>query len=105
MRLFKTLFIFGFVGFVLWGCGGGGGGGEGGTSFTPSGRIVAVAEKGGSNVTIKVGGIKGAAPSGSAVMVTDLNTQVTQTTTAAADGSFDPTFTGSTSDMFRVVVS
>lgn len=103
MRLFKILFIFGFLGLVLWGCGGGGGGGE--KSFTPSGRIMAVAEKSGSNVTIKVGGTKGAAPSGSTIQVTDINTQVTQTTTAAADGSFDPTFTGSTSDVFRVVVS
>ncbi|GEM_PF-988688 len=104
MRIFQALFIFGFLGFVLWGCGGGGSGG-GGTSFTPSGRIIAVAEKSGSNVTIKVGGTKGAAPAGSTVQVTDLNTQATQTTTAAADGSFDPTFTGSTGDMFEVVVS
>lgn len=105
MRLFKTLFIFGFLGFVLWGCGGGGSGGGGGTSFTPSGGIIAVAEKSGSNVKIKVGGTKGAAPRGSTVQVTDLNTQATQTTTVAADGSFDPTFTGNTSDMFEVVVS
>lgn len=104
MRLFKALFIFGFLGFVLWGCGGGGGSG-GGTSVTPSGGIIAVAGQSGSNVTIKVGGTKGAAPSGSTVQATDLNTKVTLTTTAAADGSFDPTFTGNTGDMFEVVVS
>jgi hypothetical protein len=103
MRLFKTLFILGFLGLILWGCGGGSGGG---TSFTPSGGIIAVAEQIGSNVKIKVGGTKGAAPAGSTVTVTDLNTGVMKPpTTARADGSFDPTFTGSTSDMFRVVVS
>ncbi len=104
MKIFQTLLIFGFLIFVLWGCGGGGGGG--GTSFTPTGGIIAVAGKSGSNVTIKVGGTKGAAPAGSTVTVTDLNTGVTQPpTTAATDGSFDPTFTGSTSDKFEVVVS
>ncbi len=105
MRLFKTLFILGFLGLIFWGCGGGGNSG-GGTSFTPSGGIIAVAEQSGSNVTIKVGGTKGAAPAGSTVTVTDLNTGLIQPpTTAASDGSFDPTFTGSTNDTIEVVVS
>ncbi len=102
MRLYKIIFIFGFFGLIFWGCGGGGGGE--GTSFTTTGRIIAVAERSDSNM-IKVGGTKGAAPAGSTVTVTDLNTKVMQTTTATGDGSFDPIFTGSTSDMFRVVVS
>jgi hypothetical protein len=102
MRLYKTIFTFGFFGLIFWGCGGGGG--SGGTSFTPTGKIIAVAERGDST-TIKVGGTKGAAPAGSTVLVTDLNSGVTMNTTAASDGSFDPTFTGNTSDMFKVMVS
>jgi hypothetical protein len=102
MKIFQALLIFCFLIFFLWGCGGGGG--SGATSFTPTGKIIAVAERSDSTI-IKVGGTKGAAPAGSTVQVTDLNTGVTMNTTAASDGSFDPTLTGNTSDMFKVVVS
>jgi hypothetical protein len=103
MRLSKTLYVIFVIGFALWGCGGGGGDDESG--FIPTGNIIAVAERSGSNVPIKVGGTEGAAPPGSTVEVTNLNTGETQTTTAEADGSFDPTFIGNTNDTFEVVVS
>ncbi|MCI0454216.1 MAG: hypothetical protein L0Y68_04375 [Candidatus Dadabacteria bacterium] len=103
MRLFKTLCIILVTGFALCGCGGGGGGD--GSGFMPTGKIIAVAERSGSNVEIKVGGTEGAAPPGSTVEVTNLNTGETQTTTAESDGSFDPTFTGDTDDTFEIVIS
>ena len=103
MRLYKTLFIFGFLGFIFWGCGGGGG--SDGDGFIPTGKIIAVAERSGSNVEIKVGGTEGAAPPGSTVEVTNLKTGETLTTTAESDGSFDPTFKGSTSDTFVVSIN
>jgi len=77
----------------------------GGGGFVPSGSILAVAEKAGSQQTIKVGGLPGAVPSGSTVEVTDIDTGQTKTTTANSDGSFDPTFTGDTDDSFNVVVT
>src|SRR3989337_4343437 len=103
MRLYKTLFIFGFLGFILWGCGGGGG--SDGDGFIPTGKIIAVAERSGSNVEIKVGGTEGAAPPGSTVEVTNLKTGETLTTTAEPDGSFDPTFKGSTGGTFVVSIN
>ncbi len=95
MRSFSVLFII--LGLLIWGCGGGGSDDSG---FIPTGKIIAVAERSGSNVEIKVGGTEGAAPPGSTVEVTNLKTAETLTTTAESDGSFDPTFTGSTSDTF-----
>lgn len=77
----------------------------GGGGFVPTGSILAVAEKEGSEETIKVGGLPGAVPPGSTVEVTDLDTGETETTTGAQDGSFDPTFTGDTDDEFNVLVT
>ncbi len=77
----------------------------GGGGFVPSGSILAVAQKAGSEETIKVGGLPGAAPSGSTVEVTDIDTGQTKTTTANSDGSFDPAFVGDTDDSFNVVVT
>ncbi len=77
----------------------------GGGGFVPTGSILAVAEKAGSEETIKVGGLPGAVPPGSTVEVTDLDTGETKTTTGASDGSFDPTFTGDTGDQFNVIVT
>src|SRR3990167_5183246 len=77
----------------------------GGGGFVPTGSILAVAEKAGSEETIKVGGLPGAVPPGSTVEVTDLDTGETETTTGASDGSFDPTFTGDTGDEFSVLVT
>src|SRR5512139_3634363 len=70
----------------------------GGGGFVPTGTILAVAQKAGSDVTIKVGGLPGAVPPGSTVDVTDIDRGETQSTTASSDGSFDPTFTGVTDD-------
>lgn len=69
-----------------------------------AGKILAMAEKSGSDVTIKVGGLEGSVPPGSTVIVTNVTTGETKTTTGLADGSFDPEFQGSTSDTFRVEV-
>jgi hypothetical protein len=77
----------------------------GGGGFVPTGTILAVAQKAGSDVTIKIGGLPGAVPPGSTVDVTDIDTGETQSTTASSDGSFDPTFTGDTDDEFNVVVT
>jgi len=101
MRSFRVLFII--LGLLIWGCGGGGSSDSSG--FVPTGKIIAVAERSGSNVPIKVGGTTGAVPPGSTVQVTNLDTGETQTTTAEADGSFDPTFIGNTNDTFEVIVS
>src|SRR3989304_2293950 len=102
MRLFKILFVFILLGFIFRGCGGGGSSDDSG--FVPTGKIIAIAERSGSNIDIKVGGTAGAAPPGSKVEVTNLNTTETLSTTAESDGSFDPTFKGSTSDRFSVAV-
>jgi len=101
MRSFRVLFII--LGLLIWGCGGGGSSDSSG--FVPTGKIIAVAERNGSNVTIKVGGTEGSVPKGSMVVVTNRRTGETETIMAEADGSFDPTFTGSTNDTFSVVVS
>lgn len=77
----------------------------GGGGFVPTGSILAVAEKQGSEETIKVGGLQGAVPPGSIVDVTDIDTGETQSTTASPDGSFDPTFVGNTDDEFNVLVT
>ncbi len=77
----------------------------GGGGFVPTGAILAVAEKAGSEETIKVGGLPGSVPPGSTVDVTNLDTGETETTTGAQDGSFDPTFTGNTDDEFNVLVT
>jgi hypothetical protein len=78
---------------------------SGGGGFVPTGIILAVAEKQGSEETIKVGGLPDSVPPGSIVDVTNLDTGETQSTTGAPDGSFDPTFTGDTDDEFNVVVT
>jgi len=77
----------------------------GGGGFVPTGTILAVAQKAGTDETIKVGGLPGSVPRGSTVEVTNINTGETETTTANSDGSFDPTFTGDTDDEFNVVVT
>jgi len=102
MRLLLTIFIFSFFGAVFIGCDGGSSSGGG---FVPSGDILAVAERAGQNQTIKVGGTEGSVPPGSTVTVTNLNTSETQITVGLPDGSFDPTFTGSTNDIFNVLVA
>lgn len=102
MKLLLGIFVFSFFGAFLIGCDSGGSG-DGG--FVPTGDILAVAERAGQNQTIKVGGTEGSVPPGSTVQVTNLNTLETQTTFGLADGSFDPTFTGNTSDLFNVLVT
>ena len=67
-------------------------------------RILAIAEFDGEDETIKVGGVAGAVPPGSEVIVTNQDTQVTESTTGFPDGSFDPEFQGSTNDTFLVEV-
>jgi len=67
-------------------------------------RILAVSEFDGDDEEIKVGGVAGAVPPGSDVVVTNQDTQQTETTTGLIDGSFDPEFQGSTDDTFLVEV-
>lgn len=67
-------------------------------------KILAVAEFDGDDEEIKVGGVAGAVPPGSEVVVTNQETQQTETTTGLIDGSFDPEFQGSTDDTFLVEV-
>jgi hypothetical protein len=100
MRSVIVIFILGIWGFVIGGCEEGGGGGSG---FTPTGRIVAVAERSDSN-TVQVGGPKGSATPGSTVEITDLDTGEVKTTTVGDDGSFVEGFRASTEDTFRVIV-
>jgi len=100
MRFVIVIFILGIWGFVIVGCEGGGGSGSG---FTPTGRIVAVAERSGSS-TVRVGGPKGSATPGSTVEITDLDTGDVRTTTVRDDGSFVGEFRASTNDTFRVVI-
>lgn len=102
MKLLITMFLLFVSALALTGCDETGGGGGG---FIPTGSILAVAEKAGPEETIKVGGLPGAVPAGSTVEVTNLDTQETQTTTGAPDGSFDPTFIGDTDDIFNVFVT
>lgn len=80
-------------------------GSEEGRGFIPTGDVIAVAEKAGSNQTIKVGGTSGAVPPGSLVEVTNINTGETKSTVGANDGSFDPTFAGNTNDIFNILVT
>ncbi|MDA2918032.1 hypothetical protein MYX76_00805 [Desulfobacterota bacterium AH_259_B03_O07] len=102
MRLCITFFILGLSVLFLWGCEDSGTGGGG---FIPTGNIIAVAERSGSNQTIQVGGTPGSVPAGSLVDVTNRDTGKTQTTVGESDGSFDPTFMGSTNDLFNVKVT
>ena len=102
MRTLLTVLVFSFFGAVFIGCDSGGNGGSG---FVPTGDILAIAERAGQNQTIKVGGTAGSVPPGSTVEVTNLSTLETQTTFGLADGSFDPTFVGSTNDFFNVLVT
>lgn len=67
-------------------------------------RILAVSEFEGDEGEIKVGGVAGAVPPGSEVVVTNQDTGEIQTTTGLQDGSFDPPFEGSTDDTFLVEV-
>ena len=101
MKTFLSFLLFVAVCLALVSCNDTGGGG----GFIPTGTILAVAQKAGSEETIKVGGLPGSVPRGSTVEVTNLNTGETKTTTANSDGSFDPTFTGDTDDEFNVIVT
>ena len=67
-------------------------------------RILAISEFDGDDEEIKVGGVAGAVPPGSEVVVTNQDTGEIQTTTGLPDGSFDPPFEGSTEDTFLVEV-
>ncbi len=102
MRL-QILFVL-LTGALLFlvGCDEQGGGGGG---FIPQGTILAVAERGGEEETIKVGGTEQSVPPGSTVEVTNLSTLETKTTTGLSDGSFDPSFSGDTDDLFNVLVT
>jgi len=102
MRIFLSVCLFITLGGILAGCDSGG---DGGGGFVPTGDILAVAQRGGQNQTIKVGGTEGSVPSGSTVTVTNLDTQQTEITTGLPDGSFDPEFTGSTNDVFNILVT
>jgi len=102
MRLLLTILVFSFFGGVFISCDSGGSAGGG---FVPTGDILAVAERAGQSQTIKVGGTEGSVPPGSTVEVTNLTTLETQTTFGLPDGSFDPTFTGNTDDLFNVLVT
>ena len=102
MRILLTVLVFSLFGTVFIGCNSGGSGGGG---FVPTGDILAVAERAGQNETIKVGGLPGSVPPGSAVAVTNINTGETKNTVGLIDGSFDPTFEGDTNDLFNIVVT
>ncbi len=102
MKIAMSIFIIVF-GLVVVGCNDTGT--EEGGGFIPAGNIIAVAERGGSNQTIKVGGTAGAVPPGSRVEVTNINTGETQVTVGDNDGSFDPTFVGNTNDIFNILVT
>jgi len=69
-----------------------------------AGNILAVSEFDGDDEEIKVGGVAGAVPPGSEVVVTNQDTGEIQETTGNQDGSFDPEFQGSTDDTFLVEV-
>lgn len=101
MKILLSFLLFVSACLALVSCNETGGGG----GFVPTGSILAVAEKAGSEVTIKVGGLPGSVPPESTVEVTNIDTGETKTTTGASDGSFDPTFTGDTGDEFNVVVT
>ena len=103
MKIFMSAFIIITLGISVVGCNDTGS--EGGGGFIPTGNIIAVAERSGSNQTIKVGGTAGAVPPGSFVEVTNNNTDETQVTSGKNDGSFDPTFTGNTNDIFNILVT
>jgi len=68
------------------------------------GNILAVAEKEGIDEIIKVGGLAGAVPPGSEVIVTNQDTGEEKSTVGLPDGSFDPDFQASTDDTFLVEV-
>jgi len=67
-------------------------------------KILAVSEFDGNDEEIKVGGVAGAVPPGSKVVVTNQDTGEILETTGNEDGSFDPPFEGSTDDTFFVEV-
>lgn len=75
------------------------------SGFPIESGILAIAETEGSNQIIKVGGLAGSVPPVSEVEVTNLNTGETQSTTALADGSFDPEFVANTNDQFEIVAN
>ena len=77
---------------------------NGGGDIVVPDRILAVAEFNGNDETIKVGGVAGSVPPGSDVVVTNQDTQQTESTVGLEDGSFDPEFQGSTDDTFLVEV-
>ncbi|MGI9534217.1 MAG: hypothetical protein ACR2NW_04650 [Thermodesulfobacteriota bacterium] len=77
---------------------------NGGGGDVVADRILAVAEFDGNDETIKVGGVAGAVPPGSDVVVTNQDTGETKSTVGLIDGSFDPEFEGSTDDTFLVEV-
>lgn len=102
MRTLLAVLVLSLFGAIFIGCDSGGGSGGG---FVPTGDILAVAERAGQSQTIKVGGTAGAVPPGSTVEVTNRDTGETQITFGLPDGSFDPTFTGNTDDLFNVLVT
>jgi len=67
-------------------------------------RILAVSEFDGDDEVVKVGGVAGAVPPGSEVVVTNQDTDEAKTTIGLVDGSFDPEFQASTDDTFLVEV-
>jgi hypothetical protein len=90
MRLYKTLFIFGFLGLVLWRCGvGSGSEGQQFFALTNSPEIV-------------VGGIKGSVGGGAIVQVRNLSNGQERQTTASGDGSFVITLEGSIGDTIGI---
>ena len=100
MRRILSLCLLLIIGGLVAACDSGSGGG----GFTPTGDILAVAERTGQNQTIKVGGTEGSVPAGSTVEVTNIDTGETKTTVGLPDGSFDPEFTGNTNDIFNIQV-
>lgn len=103
MRILNSMFIVITLAVAVVACNDTGTGEGGG--FIPTGNIIAVAERSGSNQTIKVGGTAGAVPPGSIVRVSNINADETRVTSAEIDGSFDPTFMGNTNDIFNVEVT
>lgn len=103
MRIFNSMFIVIIFAVAVAACNDTGT--EEGGGFIPTGKIIAVAEKSGSNQTIKVGGTPGAVPPGSMIEVTNPNTMESKPAVGQADGSFDPTFMGNTNDIFNILVT
>ncbi len=105
MKRFKFIGYLILIGFFAISCDSGEGGENSDSEpFPVESLILAITETEGNNEVIKVGGLAGSVPPGSTVDVTNLNTGETRSTVSLPDGSFDPEFTGSTDDVFEVVV-